>query len=86
MNIDIKCTSCESILSGKNMIKQSLIQTKNQMFNWKVLIGLKKVEWIPTCDGCGLEGKENFCCPKCNSKEIWTKDILKSGNLTHKCQ
>lgn len=86
MNIDIKCNSCESILSAKDMIKQSLIQSKSQIFNWKVLLGLKKVEWIPTCNGCGISGKENFSCPKCNSSEIWAKDFYKSGNLMHKCQ
>jgi len=49
------------------------------------MLGLKKVEWVPTCEGCGAEGKENFCCPKCESKEIWTEDILKGGKLIHKC-
>ena len=27
---------------------------------------------------------DKFFCPKCQNKEIWTKDILKGGNLTHK--
>ena len=85
MNIDIKCVSCEALLGGKDMLKQSLSQTKSQMFNWRVLLGLKKVKWIPTCNSCGKEGEENFCCPKCNSKEIWGADVLKSGNMTHQC-
>ena len=85
MNIDIKCISCQEILSGKEMIKQSLKQTKSQIFNWKVLFGMKKVNYIPTCNSCGNEGNENFCCPKCDSKEIWATDLYKQGNLLHKC-
>ena len=85
MNIDIKCVSCEALLSGKDMIKQSLSQTKSQMFNWRVLLGLKTIKWIPTCNSCGKEGEKNFCCPKCNSTEIWGADVLKSGNMTHQC-
>ena len=85
MNIDIKCVSCEEILRGKEMIKQSLKQTKSQMFNWKVLLGMKKVDYIPTCNACGKEGHANFCCPKCGSKEIWGADVFKDGNLYHKC-
>tara|TARA_B110000263_G_scaffold235167_1_gene233406 strand:+ start:347 stop:604 length:258 start_codon:yes stop_codon:yes gene_type:complete len=85
MKIDIKCVSCAEILSGKEMIKQTLKQTKGQMTNWKVLVGIKKAKWIPTCNSCGKEGEGNFCCPKCGSKEIWEADVLKSGNLYHKC-
>ena len=55
------------------------------MFNWKVLFGMKKVNYISTCNSCGNEGNENFCCPKCDSKEIWATDIYKQGNLLHKC-
>jgi hypothetical protein len=50
------------------------------------MLGLQKIEWVPTCEGCGKAGKENFCCPKCESKEIWSADILKAGNLIHKCK
>jgi len=85
MNIDIKCVACEAILSGKELIIQSLKQTKSQMFNWKVLFGMKKIESIPTCNACGKEGNENFCCPKCGSKDIWGTDVLKGGSLYHKC-
>jgi predicted RNA-binding Zn-ribbon protein involved in translation (DUF1610 family) len=67
------------------MTKQSIKQSSKQAFNWKVMLGLKKVEWIPTCEGCGLSGNNNFCCPKCGSKEIWSEDILKSGKIIHKC-
>lgn len=85
MDVTIKCTECEEMLTFKKMVKQSIKQTAKQAFNWKVMLGLKKVEWLPKCEGCGKEGKENFCCPKCGSKEIWSEDILKSGKLTHKC-
>jgi len=68
------------------MIAQSLKQTKKQFFNWKVLFGLKKIEWVPTCESCGKEGEGNFCCPKCDGKDIWTKDILAKGNVIHKCK
>jgi hypothetical protein len=85
MDVSIKCISCGQILGFSSMAKQSVKQSAKQAFNWKVMLGLKKIEWTPTCEGCGSEGKENFCCPKCESKEIWTEDILKGGNLTHKC-
>ena len=86
MKIDIECISCNSVLTGKELVKQSLSQTKKQMFNWKVMFGLKQVEYIPTCNECGKEGESNFCCPKYKSKTIWSKDILKEGNLIHKCE
>jgi len=81
MDVTIKCTECGEMLTFGKMTKQSA----KQAMNWKVMLGLKKFEWLPTCEGCGKEGKENFCCPKCESKEIWTEDILKGGKLMHKC-
>jgi len=86
MKIDIECIHCNTILTGKELVKQSLSQTKNQMSNWRVWLGLKKIDYIPTCKKCNKEGEENFCCPKCKSKKIWSKDILKEGNLIHKCE
>ena len=85
MDVTIKCTECGEMLTFGKMAKQSIKQTAKQALNWKVMLGLKKVEWLPTCEGCGKEGKENFCCPKCESKEIWSEDILKGGKLMHKC-
>ena len=78
---------CFLKLKRKKVNKQNmlLLQSAKQAMNWKVMLGLKKIEWLPTCDGCGKEGKENFCCPKCASKEIWSEDILKGGKLIHKC-
>ena len=81
MKTDIKCISCGEILGFGTMTKQS---TK-QSLNWKVMLGLSKPEWVPTCEKCGKKGKNNFCCPKCDSKEIWAEDILSKGNLIHKC-
>jgi hypothetical protein len=86
MDVNIKCTNCEQILGFGAMTKQSLKQSAKQAFNWKVMLGLQKIEWVPTCESCGKAGKDNFCCPKCDSKEIWTEDILKGGNLIHKCK
>ena len=86
MKIDIECIYCNAILTGTERVKQFLSQTKSQMFNWRVLFGIKKVEYIPTCKECGKEGEESFCCPKCKSKKIWSKDIFKEGNLIHKCE
>ncbi|WP_395617676.1 hypothetical protein [Aquirufa sp.] len=85
MKVDIKCISCGQILGFGEMTKQSVKQSAKQAFNWKVMLGIQKIEWIPTCESCGNSGKDNFCCPKCDSNEIWTEDILKSGNLIHKC-
>jgi hypothetical protein len=85
MDVSIKCVGCSQILGFGDMAKQSMKQSAKQAFNWKVMFGLQKIEWIPTCESCGITGKENFCCPKCESKSIWTEDILKSGKLTHKC-
>ena len=82
---DIKCLNCGGLLNFSNMAKQSLKQTAKQAFNLKVMFGLKQVEWVPTCEQCTFEGKENFCCPKCESKEIWSEDIIKSGKIIHKC-
>jgi hypothetical protein len=86
MDVNIKCVNCSQILGFGAMTKQSLKQSAKQAFNWKVMFGIQKIEWIPTCEGCGKEGKENFCCPKCGSKEIWSEDILKSGKFIHKCK
>jgi ribosomal protein L32 len=85
MDVSIKCKDCGEILGFGNMAKQSMKQSAKKAFNWKVMFGLQKIEWIPTCENCGKSGKDNFCCPKCDSKAIWTEDILKSGKLTHKC-
>jgi hypothetical protein len=85
MNVDIKCINCNALLTFGMMAKQSMKQSAKQAFDWKVMLGLKKVEWIPTCEQCNCSGKENFCCPTCGSAEIWSEDILKSGNITHKC-
>lgn len=83
---DIKCVNCDSLLSSATMVKQSVTQSAKQALNWKVMLGLKQVEYTPTCEACNKTGKENFCCPKCDSTEIWTEDILKSGALIHKCK
>ena len=85
MDVSIKCIGCGEILGFGNMAKQSMKQSAKQAFNWRVMFGLQKIEWIPTCENCDKSGKDNFCCPKCESKAIWTEDILKSGKLTHKC-
>jgi tRNA(Ile2) C34 agmatinyltransferase TiaS len=85
MDVNIKCILCGQILSFGAMTKQSIKQSANQAFNWKVILGLQKIEWIPTCESCGKQGKESFCCSKCESKLIWSEDIIKSGKLTHKC-
>ncbi len=85
MELSIKCKSCNSILSFGDMTKQSLKQSARQAFNWKVMLGIQKVEWVPTCENCGCSGKTNFCCPRCNSSEIWSEDILKSGKFIHRC-
>lgn len=85
MQTSIKCVNCGEILTFGAMAKQSLKQSAKQALNWKVMLGLKKVEWVPTCEGCGCEDRDNFCCPECNSKEIWSSDILKSGNIIHRC-
>ena len=85
MDISIKCTNCGQILGFGDMTKQSVKQSAKQAFNWKVMLGLKEIDYVPACEGCGASGKEHFCCPKCESKEIWSEDILKSGNLIHKC-
>ncbi len=85
MEVKIECINCAQEMKFATMTKQALKQTTKQAFNWKVMLGLQKVEWVPTCEGCGTEGKGNFCCPKCKSKEIWSEDILKGGKLMHKC-
>ena len=85
MDVTIKCNGCGELLTFGQMTKQSIKQSAKQAMNWKVMLGLKKIEWLPTCEGCGIEGKESFCCPKCDSKEIWSEDILKGGKLMHKC-
>ena len=85
MDVSIKCIQCSQILGLGVMTKQSIKQSSKQAFNWKVMLGLKKIDWVPTCEGCGQSGKDNFCCPKCGSKEIWSEDILKSGKMIHKC-
>ena len=48
MNVDIKCIQCNEILTFGMMAKQSIKQSAKQAFDWKVMLGLKKVEWIPT--------------------------------------
>jgi len=83
---DIKCLTCGDHLSSGTMVKQSVGQSAKQALNWKVMFGLKQVEYVPTCEGCNKSGQDNFCCPKCDSKEIWTADILKSGSLVHRCK
>ena len=85
MQTSIKCINCGALLTLGSMTKQSLKQSAKQAFDWKVMLHLKKIEWVPTCESCGNEGKDNFCCPECNSKEIWSADILKSGNIIHTC-
>ncbi|AMQ55553.1 hypothetical protein AO498_03995 [Algoriphagus sanaruensis] len=86
MNVNIKCIKCNEILTFATMTKQSMKQSVKQSFDWKVMLGLKKIEWVPTCEQCNSSGKENFCCPECGSSQIWTEDILKTGNLIHKCK
>ena len=85
MDVSIKCKACGQILGFGTMAKQSMKQSAKQAFNWKIMLGLQKVEWVPTCENCGKNGKDNFCCPKCDSNEIWSEDIIKSGKLIHKC-
>lgn len=67
------------------MTKQSIKQSAKQAINWKVMLGLKEVVYIPECESCGKKEKENFCYPKCGSDEILSEEILKSGKLLHKC-
>ena len=46
MKIDIECIHCNTILTGKELVKQSLAQTKSQMSNWRVWLGLKRIDYI----------------------------------------
>lgn len=56
MDISIKCLGCGEILGFGNMAKQSIKQCAKQAFYWKVMLGLQKIEWIPTCENCGIRG------------------------------
>jgi hypothetical protein len=85
MDVSIKCVCCGEILRFTAMTKQAVAQAAKQALDWKVVAGLKKVDWIPMCEGCGSMGRDSFCCPKCDSKDIWGIDILKSGKLIHSC-
>lgn len=80
MITSIRCKECESQLPLTDMMKQSLSQTKSQMFNWKVLLGLKTITYSPECNSCG---SKEFCCPECGMSQM---EFSKSGQLIHTCK
>jgi hypothetical protein len=60
MNVDIKCIKCNELLTFGTMAKQSMKQSAKQAFNWKVMLGLKKVEWMGTL--LIKTSRENLLC------------------------
>ena len=47
MDVTIKCNGCGEMLTFGQMTKQSIKQSAKQAMNWKVMLGLKKIEWLP---------------------------------------
>lgn len=88
--LNIKCVKCEKLLTVKNMMKQSIEDTKKRMIDplnyipFGPLVNLidgKPIikPFTPECEHCG---SNDFRCPECG---MTTMEFKKNGEIIHGC-
>jgi len=73
MDVSIKCISCGQILGFGAMTKQSVKQSAKQAFNWKVMLGLKKLNGSLPVKVVVRKGKQIFVVLNVKAKKFGLK-------------
>jgi hypothetical protein len=80
MDVTIKCTECGEMLTFGKMAKQSIKQTAKQALNWKVMLGLKKLNGYLLVKDVVKRVKKIFAALNVKAKKFGQKIYLKAEN------
>ena len=80
MDVTIKCTECGEMLTFGKMTKQSIKQSAKQAMNWKVMLGLKKLNGYLLVKDAVKRVKKIFVALNVRVKKFGQKIYLKAVN------